>query len=164
MMKKYCDVCDKEVGTKIVNKRETYNVLGEPIEVDAEVLVCAECGEELFSEKLDNETLLKAYSEYKVRHKLLTAEEIRSIREQYGLSRRNFGKLLNWEDKTVRRYENGSIQNKAHNSLLLFLRDPENMKNYLLKNKISLADRELVKLNAKVDQLISEGKCNSGIL
>ncbi|MDE7313064.1 MAG: hypothetical protein K2N87_15805 [Eubacterium sp.] len=39
------------------------------------------------------------------------------------------------EDKTIYRYENGSVQDKAHNSLPLFLRDPANMRIYLLQKK-----------------------------
>ena len=50
------------------------------------------------------------------------------------MSQRSFAKLLNWGDKTIRRYENGSIQDKAHNSLLLFLREPQNMTSYLVEN------------------------------
>ena len=130
-MKKYCNVCGKEVETNIVTKDETYDVCGESIDVTAQVLVCANCGEELYSEELDNATLISAYNEYRRRHNLLRPDEIRKIREQYGLSQRSFAKLLDWEDKTVCRYENGSLQDKAHNSLLLFLREPENMRTYL---------------------------------
>ena len=152
-MKKFCEECGKEVETKIVVKVETYDVCGEPIDVEARVLVCAECGEELFSEELDNDTLIRAYNEYRRRHKLLYPEEIKKIREQYGLSQRSFAKLLNWGDKTVCRYENGSIQDKAHNSLLLFLREPENMKSYLAENEILLNERQKSKILEKVEKL-----------
>lgn len=145
-MKKYCEECEKEVNTKIITKRETYMVCGEPIEVDAQILVCDECGEELYCEELDNETLIKAYNEYRKRHKLLLPNEIKKIREQYGLSQRAFAKLLNWGDKTIFRYENGSIQDKAHNSLLLFLSKPENMKSYLSKNEVNLDKKQMDKL------------------
>lgn len=101
-----------------------------------DVLVCADCGEEFYSEEFDNATLVRAYNEYRKRHKLLLPEEIKKIREQYGLSQRSFAKLLNWVDKTIFRYENGSIQDKAHNTLLLFLREPENMKIYLQEKSI----------------------------
>lgn len=37
-MKKYCEECGKEVETKIVIKKETYDVCGEEVEVDAQVL------------------------------------------------------------------------------------------------------------------------------
>ena len=93
-MKRYCEECKKEVETTIVTKKESYNVCGEMIDVNAQVLVCAECGEELFSEELDNATLINAYNEYRRRHKLLLPEEIKEIRQQYGLSQRGFSKLL----------------------------------------------------------------------
>ena len=152
-MRKYCEECGREVETKVITKRESYDVCGESIEVDAQILVCAECGEEFYCEELDNATLIRAYNEYRRRHKLLLPEEIKRIREQYGLSQRSFAKLLNWGDKTICRYENGSIQDKAHNSLLLFLREPENMRTYLTENEIVLDERQKAKLLDTVDKL-----------
>ena len=152
-MKKYCEECGREVETKVIIKKETYDVCGEPIAVDAQILVCTECGEEFYSEELDNATLVRAYNVYRRRHKLLLPEEIKKIREQYGLSQRNFARLLNWGDKTICRYENGSIQDKAHNSLLLFLRDPKNMRTYLTENEITLSKRQKNKLLSIVEKL-----------
>ncbi len=161
-MRKYCEECGTEVETKIVIKKEAYDVCGELVEVDAQVLVCAECGEEFFCEELDNVTLVLAYNEYRRRHKLLLPEEIRKIREQYGLSQRSFAKLLNWGDKTICRYENGSIQDKAHNSLLLFLREPENMRTYLTENEVILGERQKEKLLAVVGQLEKNEEYRAG--
>lgn len=157
-MKKYCEICNKEVETIIVNKKEVYNVLGENIEVDAPVLTCKECGEELFCEELDSDTLKKVYNIYRKNHKLLTAEEIKEIREMYGLSQRAFAKLLNWGDKTINRYENGSIQDKAHNSLLLFLKDPQNMKKYLNENEINLSNKQINQLKTTIDHLLNDSE------
>lgn len=64
----YCDICGKEVQTKIVTRTESYPVCGENVSVDAQVLVCAECGEELFCEELDAKTLVNAYNEYRQRY------------------------------------------------------------------------------------------------
>ena len=161
-MRKYCEECGREVETKIITKRESYDVCGESIEVDAQILVCAECGEEFYCEELDNATLIRAYNEYRRRHKLLLPEEIKKIREQYGLSQRSFAKLLNWGDKTICRYENGSIQDKAHNSLLLFLREPENMRTYLTENEIVLDERQKAKLLDTVDKLEQDKEYRAG--
>lgn len=157
-MKKYCEECGKEVETKVISKKETYEVLGENIEVQAQVLVCADCSAEFYCEELDDATLTNAYNEYRKKHKLLLPTEIKQIRELYGLSQRGFAKLLNWGDKTIHRYENGSIQDKAHNSLLLFLRTPENMKFYLSENENSLDEKHLSKLSVLVNKLISENE------
>ena len=153
-MRRFCEECGKEVETRVVTKQESYSVCGENIEVDAEVLICAECGEEFFCEELDGKTLNNAYDKYRRKHKLLFPKEIKDIREQYGLSQRGFAKLLNWGDKTIYRYENGSIQVKAHNSLLLFLREPENMKTYITENEIILDDKQKKRLGETVEQLI----------
>ena len=161
-MRKYCEECGREVETKVITKRESYDVCGESIEVDAQILVCAECGEEFYCEELDNATLIRAYNEYRRRHKLLLPEEIKKIREQYGLSQRSFAKLLNWGDKTICRYENGSIQDKAHNSRLLFLREPENMRTYLTENEIVLDERQKAKLLDSVDKLEQDKEYRAG--
>lgn len=153
VMMDFCEVCGKEVETKIISRKETFCVCSEEIEVNAQVMVCAECGEELFCEELDSATLVNAYNEYRRRHKLLLPEEIKRIREQYGLSQRSFAKLLNWGDKTIFRYENGSIQDKAHNSLLLFLRKPENMRTYLVENEVTLEERKKNKLLETIGKL-----------
>lgn len=154
-MEKYCEVCKQMVETKIIDQRESYKVFGETLEVDARVLVCAKCGEELFSAELDNETILKVYNEYRRRHKLLLPEEIRAIREQYGLSQRSFAKLLNWGDKTIFRYESGSVQDRAHNSLLLRLRNPENMRSYITANDVLITPRQKERLLERINRLTS---------
>lgn len=92
---------------------------------------------------------------------VLLPNEIKKIREQYGLSQRSFAKLLNWEDKTICRYENGSVQDKAHNSLLLFLRNPENMRTYLTENEISLDKRQKAKLLEAVEKLEQDNEYSS---
>ena len=152
-MMDYCEVCEREVETKIITRNQVFNVCGEDIEIAAQVMVCAECGEEIFNEELDSATLINAYNEYRRRHKLLLPEEIRKIREQYGLSQRSFAKLLNWGDKTIRRYENGAVQDRAHNSLLLFLREPENMRTYLTENEVALDEKQIARLLETVEKL-----------
>ncbi len=149
----YCENCGKEVETKIVNRLETFTILGENIEIETKVMVCVECEEEIFCEELDTQTLNDVYNEYRRIHKLLLPEEIKKIREQYGLSQRGFAKLLNWGDKTICRYENGSIQDKAHNSILLLLREPENMRKYIMENELAIDDKQKKKLLERIDAL-----------
>lgn len=161
-MKRYCEECGRDVETKVITKKETYDVCGEPVEVDAQVLVCADCGEEFYSEELDNATLVQAYNEYRRRHRLLLPEEIKKIREQYGLSQRSFAKLLNWGDKTICRYENGSIQDRAHNSLLRFLREPENMRTYLTENEVVIPEKQKSKILSIVEKLEQDKEYPAG--
>lgn len=149
----YCEFCGKEVKTKIITKKETFYVRKEVFEVDSQIMICAECGEEIFNEKLDSATLMSAYNEYRKRHNLLFPEEIKKIRKQYGLSRDDFAKLLNWDDKTVRRYENGAVQTSAQNNLLLFISEPDRMRTYLNGNETAFTEKQVAKLLDTVAQL-----------
>lgn len=149
----YCDFCGKEVKTKIITKKETFYVREDAFEIDAKVMVCAECGEEIFNEKLDTETLNSVYDKYRKKHNLLFPDEIKKIRKQYELSRKDFAKLLNWDDKAIRRYENGAVQTQQQNDLLLFLREPNNMRTYLIKKKIALSEKQIAELLDTINKL-----------
>lgn len=88
------------------------------------------------------------------KNKLLFPEEFKKIRRNYGLSQRAIAALLNMGDKTIHRYENGAIQNKTYNSLLLFLKSPENMLVYLKETENSLNENQLKSLMKRVEELI----------
>lgn len=60
----FCDYCNKNVQTNIIKKKETYSVKGQEITVIANVMTCAECGEELFNEALDQATLVSVFEKY----------------------------------------------------------------------------------------------------
>lgn len=157
-MKCYCEKCNQMSDYDVKSIAESYPVYGEQIAISASVAVCKTCGSILFNEELDNTNLLLAQNEYRKKHKLLTALEIVSIREQYGLSQRSFAKLLDWGDKTIRRYEAGAVQSRAHNSLLLFLKNPKNMNEFLEQNEVLLEEKQLKKL---LDRLASLKEDNS---
>ena len=149
-MKCFCEHCNVMADYDEKTISETFPVYGEQVEIQATVAVCKTCGTVLFNEELDSKNLLMAQNLYRQRHKLLTARQIVDIREQYGLSQRSFAKLLDWGDKTIRRYEAGAVQSKAHNSLLLFLQDPQNMNQFLKQNEITLDEKQLKKLRERV--------------
>lgn len=155
-MEKFCEHCDKEVETRIVTREETYKVYGENVSVNTKVMVCAECGQDLYNRELDSQTLNKVYDIYRRKHKLLFPNEIKAIREQYCLSQRAFSKLLNWGDKTIVRYENGSLQDYVHNALLLFLRNPVHMEEYLQMNENSLSPKDRDLLFKRIKELCKQ--------
>lgn len=140
---------------------ESYPVYGEQVEILASVAVCKKCGSELFNEELDSANLIFAQNEYRKKHKLLTVKEIIAIREQYGLSQRSFAKLLDWGDKTIRRYEAGALQSRAHNSLLLFLKNPKNMHEFLEQNELMLPKKQFEKLQERLSAFNSNSSENS---
>ena len=53
-------------------------------------------------------------------------ERIREIRHKYGLGQKHFSRFLGWGEITIPRYESGSLQDMAHNEILLLIDDPHN--------------------------------------
>ena len=67
--------------------------------------VQSKCNKEIFDIVLDTENLKKAYRIYKTNHNLLQSEEILELRKKYYLT-----------------------QNETHNTALVLLKNPENIK------------------------------------
>ena len=166
----YCVNCRDEKEIRIDRRRESFDVRGEPTEIESNVAVCLECGEDLFVEALDEQNLSRAYDAYRRRHDLLTAAEIKEMREKYGLTQRALAQLLGWGSVTVNRYENGAIQTRGHDQLLRLLQDPENVRRILERPDTSLQDDVAERLKARIESLEtprhehSLGECLAALL
>ena len=104
------------------------------------------CREDLSIEELDELALQKAFREYRLRHGLLSPEEIAVIRKKYGLSQRAFSLVLGWGEITDHRYEMGSIQDAAHDAQLRIAADARNMVVLLSANGDRLTARQRSRL------------------
>lgn len=138
----YCTNCKSEEKTALINKAEVYSVKGEDVSIEATVCVCKKCGNEIWNEEVDGANLRSAYCEYRKRHDLLQPDEIRKIRLMYGVSQTTFARILGFGDKTITRYENGSIQDAAQNNLITLMKNPQNFDELLEKSKSKLTQSE----------------------
>ncbi len=152
----FCPNCEEYTETTIRVEKEVYDVRGEPIEVEAEVTICQKCGEKIFDEERDSRNLEKAYNLYREKHNLLSPEQIRTIREKYGLSQRALSRLLGWGEITIHRYENGAVQDNAHNNLLHLIEDPENIKTLFEANRNKLPSYIASRLEKRIASFSQE--------
>ncbi len=58
---RYCDRCCTQRYTTVIQRAETYPVLGEPTTITANVRVCSTCGTDLFDMELDEANMTRAY-------------------------------------------------------------------------------------------------------
>ena len=150
-MRMICGNCEKECESYIKTIKEVYPVKGEDIEVEANVRFCEHCGEAMFDVKLDGENLQRAYRIYRERHHLLQPEQIKEIRTRYGLSQVAFSRVLGMGDKTIARYENGSIADKAQNNIIELASDQYIFMKLLTKNKESISPAEYISAMQKIN-------------
>ncbi|MDN5332728.1 MAG: hypothetical protein PWP45_1953 [Tepidanaerobacteraceae bacterium] len=155
-MKKFCPVCGIERDTEVIEKEEVSNIRGDEIRTISRIRICSVCKEELFDEDLDEENIKRAYNLYRERHGILSPEEIKSIRERYGLSQRAFAKLLNIGEASIARYETGALPEKSLSNMIMLLKDPQNMQKLLEKNGDVLTYREKNRLLQKLSRIMEE--------
>lgn len=155
-MKGLCPNCEKITDLKTFNTKEAFNVRGERIEVDVEYFKCMECEKEFEDPRSKSDPLEKAYTEYRNRHNMVHPEEIRRLRNHYGLTQRELSRLIGWGGATLSRYENGALQDITHDRFLQLLKNPENMKSLILKNGDFLPDEKKERILAELSSEIGE--------
>lgn len=149
-----CPNCEDYVRGLPSREMEVYRVRGEPIEIEAEVFVCPKCGAKVFDEERDSRNLELAYDEYRRRHAILSPSRISQIRQKYGLSQRGLSRMLGCGEITLHRYEKGALPDAAHNNLLRFIEEPENMKILFDAHSETLSLRERITLRQQIDRSV----------
>jgi len=130
----FCPVCKKDQDYEIRKETETYPVKNEPVTIEANVTYCSVCGEKIWNQEIDDVNLKAAFRIYREKHGLLQPEEIKRIRDKYALSQVAFAQILGLGEKTIARYEAGSLQDSAPNNLILLAGYPDAFKILLKKN------------------------------
>jgi putative zinc finger/helix-turn-helix YgiT family protein len=106
---------------------------GEEVSVpSAAHLRCPKCQEVVL--RLSDARRLQedAVAIYRRKHQLLSADEIRAIRERYGLTQSELARLLHLGANTISRWESGrNVQTEAMEMLLRLLRDLPGSFDYL---------------------------------
>jgi len=151
-----CPNCEEYTEATLGVEKEVYNVRGEPIEIEAEVVICQKCGEKIFDEERDSRNLEIAYDHYREKHNLLSPDEIRTIREKYGLSQRSLSRLLGWGEITVHRYESGAIQDNVHDSTLRLIENSENMQKFFEAKRNKLPPYTATRLEKRIADFLQE--------
>jgi putative zinc finger/helix-turn-helix YgiT family protein len=126
-MKGICPNCEKESDLTLIHGLEDIKVRGETIKVEVEYYKCSSCGEEFDDPRSDSDPLEIAYREYRQRHGMMQPEEIRDLRAGYGLTQHEMAKILGWGLATLSRYENGALQDEAHDKILRLAMEPHNL-------------------------------------
>jgi len=68
-MIKFCPNCNKECESIIDVREETYHIVDEDITLPkVSVVVCKECGNDIWDDDVDDSTLIRAYHQYNQTH------------------------------------------------------------------------------------------------
>ena len=140
-------------NSKIIKRKATYCIKGEPIEILETVRIDLKDNEEIFDEELENKNLENIYNQYRKKHFLLTPNRIKKTRKKYGVSQRAFSRILGWGEVTIHRYETGALQDRSHNDALVLLENPDNMKILLENNKNKINSKDYIKIKSNLKKI-----------
>lgn len=132
-----CPVC--ETGTLVLTRKETeFEYKHEKLLVTRDVLECQTCQETFFQPHDEREIEKLLTDRRRTVDGLLTSDEIRTIRQQFGLTQVEFATYLRVSQKTFARYETGqATQSYAMDDLLRILQNyPEVIKLFTQKTSV----------------------------
>ena len=116
--KRLCTCCMEthEVKTVLIHEQATFKDV--KVKYEASYLYCDTAEELYMDEDQIQENDLRLKDAYRKAQGLLTASEIRSIRNKYAINQSDLCMLLGWGGKTITRYEGHQVQDKAHDTIL----------------------------------------------
>lgn len=155
-----CPLCDKKHNIEKRKRISTITIKGEPVEYEETYYLCKNSDEEeneFVPSKINDLNLKNARNAYRIKKDLLTSEEIKEIREQYGLSQSDLSNLLGWGEVTISRYESKSIQDEAHDNILKTIKDnPMQLYEYLKKNGRKFTPSKYVEIRERINKNLNE--------
>ena len=138
-----CPICGTTHAVAERRQSTTTVIQDDQVTYEERFYVCLKAQHEdgqFTTRDLINKNLSNANDAYRIKHGLLTSDEIAAIREKYCLKPKELDKLLGWKRGTVSRYESEKIQDEDRNEQLLFIRDnPAQVLKYLKKEAIKSA-------------------------
>lgn len=141
----------KEPGMKLSFRKEEFPVT-------YHYYLCEDSGEQFTTEDLDRINLTQVYNKYREKFGVPFPEEIRAIREKYGVSASKMSEILGFGTNSYRLYENGEIPSVANGRLILAVKHPKDFIKQVEASKHLLTEKEAKKFIDQADELMSEEK------
>jgi len=158
-----CPICGKKHVVEEKERQATVIIKGEEVAYLERFFYCENADEDecdFVTAPMMDANLLNARNAYRMKHGLLTSDEIVALRVLYGLSQVDLARLMGWGEATISRYESKAIQDEAYDIMLRLIRDnPLKALELLESNKDSFSEEKYESIKAKMkDQLRSYGK------
>ena len=113
------------------NKKVTLNFRKEEFECVFHYYYCDETKDEFEDDRLATLNMQQVTDQYREKHNIPFPEQIKAIREMYGLSAARISEILGLGVNTWRLYENGEMPTIANARLMQLISDPANFRKHI---------------------------------
>lgn len=147
-----CPVCDGKASLHRVMKKRKYR--GETFEVYEHYYKCDKCSHSFTNEQVDNYNIQIVHNKYREKYSIPFPEQLKFIRESYGLSQTKMSEVLGFGPNQYRLYEAGDIPVGGNATVLSMIIDPKEFKNLLSKKQNLFSKIQLDSVFKKIDKTI----------
>ena len=121
-----CPNCGVQGSIEELRRLQQVKVKGDFFEVPAQYFHCQHCGVD-FDAAGGVDPLAQAYAKYRAKHGLVKPEQLRAWRLHLELKQSELAAIMGWSTATVSRYENGALQDDAHDRAMKAAMTPEGL-------------------------------------
>ena len=118
---------------------------GETISYDRSFYHCVDTGMEFADEELESMNLKRLYNAYRSIHGIPTAEELKQMRERYGIPSSAMSIILGLGENQFGLYEEGTVPTPSVGRLLALAMEPANMRDMLQAARGSFSEKQYAK-------------------
>ena len=112
---------------------------------------CQDTHERFTTTELDEANMAQVYNQYRAKYGIPFPEEIKRIRQHYGLSATKMSAILGFGENQYRLYENGDMPSEANGKLLMSIMNPEIFRIFVDNARGQFSDEEFAKLLEKAE-------------
>lgn len=111
---------------------------------------CDETKERFTTTELDEVNLGQVYNQYRVKYGIPFPDEIKNIRNKYGLSAAKMSQILGFGDNQYRLYENGDMPSEANGKILMSIMEWHVFESFVRNARNQFEEEEYEKIMTKV--------------
>ncbi len=127
----------------------------ESFEVHVRYYLCEDTGEQFTDGDQDELFTNELYSQWRVRHGVPFPDEIRKIRERYGLNFTQMSKILGFGVNQWRQYEAGMVPSESQGKMIRAVSDKRVMRTMLEESRSQFTEQEYENIRSRVENSTS---------
>ena len=110
---------------------------------------CLDTHERFSTTEIDEANMAQVYNQYRAKYGIPFPEEIKRIRQHYGLSAAKMSEILGFGENQYRLYENGDMPSEANGKVLMSIMNPQIFRVFVENARGQFSDDEYDKLVTK---------------
>ena len=147
-MENYVEIKSPFTGGKVkeVSTVEEHEFRKERFSVHVRYYVCEDTGQRFTTTEQDELLFNELYSQYRVNHGIPFPEEIKNVRQHYGLNYQQITKILGFGINQYAQYEKGQIPSESNGKLLSAIMNQQFMLHLLEDSRAEFSEDEYAKV------------------